>query len=296
MPILKKDISICYETFGDKNNPCVIFIMGLTGQLVNWPDELIQGLVEKGFYVITFDNRDVGLSSYYDHLETPELAEIFERKKAGEAMAPPYTLEDMAEDVLVLMDGLAISRAHLVGISMGGQIAQYFSMSHADRLLSLTLIGTSSGDPGLAPAKPAVLQHFLRSRPQNSDLQTSIKHHVEQYKLYHHPDDFDLEATTAMHTKAYQRAYHPMGNRRQLIAMIAAAPRGEALRSVQVPALVIHGDYDPVMPVENGKQLAACFPKCELLVIENMGHGLPARACPIMVDAMTSHFKKTLGE
>lgn len=291
MPILKKqNISICYETFGNKTDPCVILIMGITGQLINWPNELTQNLANAGFYVIIFDNRDTGLSTYYDELETPNLADAVNKKQQGKKINLPYTLHDMANDLLVLMDGLQIDRAHIVGVSMGGQIAQIFAIEHPERLLSLTLIATSSGDPGLPPPHPEVLDFFFNTDANNRNLESSINRHVQQYKIYHHPDDFDLEAVRKMQKKAYQRAYHPIGNQRQLLAMIFAEPRGKKLQSVSAPSLIIHGDYDPVTPLEHGKQLAKSLPNSHLLIIEKMGHGLPARVCPIIVDAMIKHF------
>jgi len=291
MPILNhENISICYETSGEVSNPCVILVMGITGQLINWPSELTQGLVDAGFYVVTFDNRDVGLSTYYDELETPDLTDAVQRKQQGEELTLPYTLNDMSSDLRILMDGLHIKQAHIVGASMGGQIAQIFAIEHTERLLSLTLVATSSGDPGLQPPKPEVLDFFFKPSSDNTDPESAVNQHIEQYKLYTHPDDFDLDAVKALHKNAYQRAYHPMGNKRQLLAMIFAEPRGEKLRSVFVPSLVIHGVYDPVAPADHGKQLAECLPHSHLLIIEKMGHGLPVRACPEFVDAMVKHF------
>jgi pimeloyl-ACP methyl ester carboxylesterase len=291
MSILKQqNISICYETHGDAANPCVLLVMGITGQLISWPNELIRGLADAGFYVVTFDNRDVGLSTYYDDLETPDLADVMQKQQKGELIDPPYKLNDMAKDILVLMDGLQVKQAHVVGVSMGGQIAQILAIEHPERLLSLTLISTSSGDPGLPPPKPEVLDFFFKPKESNTDLDSSIMQHVQQYKIYNHPDDFDLNEIKAMHEKSYQRAYHPMGNQRQLLAMIFAEPRGEKLRSVLVPSLIIHGDYDPVAPMEHGEHLAKLLPNSKTLAIEKMGHGLPPRACPAMVAAMIDHF------
>lgn len=291
MPFLKdRDISICYETFGDSSKPTVILVMGITGQLINWPSELVQDIANAGFHVISFDNRDVGLSTYYDDLGTINFTEAVKKIQQGEEIDLPYTLDDMASDLRVLMDGLHIEKAHIVGLSMGGQIAQCFAIQQPERLLSLTLIATSSGDPGLSSPKPEVLDFFFKPIEDIKDRESAIKRHIKQYQLYNHPDDFDQDEVTALHEKAYKRAYHPEGNQRQLSAMMVAKPRGTKLRSVLVPSLVIHGDYDPIVPMDHGKQLAKLLPNSTLLIIENMGHGIPKRICKEVADAVIKHF------
>jgi len=288
--ILKeKNISICYETFGKPTNPCVILVMGITAQLIHWPTELTQGLANADFQVITFDNRDVGLSSYYDHLETPSLADAITIKEQGKLFKPPYTLNDMAQDIITLMDGLKIKNAHIIGISMGGQIAQIFALEHPERILSLTLIATSNGDPKLPPPKPEVLDFFFMPNSSKTDPETSINQHLKQYKLYNHPDDINIKMMRKLHEKAYQRAYHPEGNQRQLLAMMFTAPWDKKINKIQIPSLVIHGNYDPVVPLEHGKQLAKCLPNSRLEIIENMGHGIPERVYLILLELLKEH-------
>ncbi len=290
MWILKNDVSICYETFGNPENPCVIMVTGIASQLVHWSNELTQGLAEKGFYVVTFDNRDVGLSSYYDHLETPDLGEAIASQQFGGAIQLPYTLADMSDDILALMDGLHIDKAHIVGVSMGGEIAQIFAINHGERLLSLSLISTSSRDAGLPPPSAEVMDFFFRPAPAKDDLEAAINQHVAQYKIYYHPDDVDEQEIRNLHEKAYQRAYHPEGNQRQLLAMIFVEPRGEELKQVQIPALIIHGDIDPVVSIEHGERLAACIPNSRLEIMEKMGHGIPARLNDKFIDLLHEHF------
>lgn len=283
--------TICYQTTGDSANPPVICVMGIMGQLIHWPPEFTEDLADAGFYVITFDNRDVGLSSYYDHLDTPVLSDALAAKAAGRAFKPPYTLKDMSEDILNLMDGLTIQKAHLIGLSMGGQIAQWFAIKYPDRLLSLTLITTSSGDRNLPPPKPEVLDFFFQPKKAN-DLSAALRAHIAQYKLYHHPDDFDLETVAKLHQEAHERAYHPAGNQRQLLAMIFAEPRGEQLEKINVPTLVIHGDYDPVVSVEHGNQLTEIIPNAHLEIIEKMGHGITAKNAVKIVEIFRNYFLK----
>lgn len=292
MPILKRNnIVICYEAFGNANNPCVILITGITGQLIDWPSEIIQGLVNKGFYVIAFDNRDVGLSSYYDHLATPTLIEalaVIQQQSA--AFQPPYTLNDMAADIIHLMDGLNITKAHIVGGSMGGQIAQIFALEHVERILSLTCMSTSSGDPNLPPPKPEVLDLFFAPRTPVKDLESYIANRIKVHKIYDHPEDFDEQQVRIKAEKSYLRAYHPEGNQRQLMVMMFAAPRGKKLQQLQVSSLIIHGDCDPVVPIEHGEQLAKCLVNSRLVIIKNMGHSLPKKTYTQITDSLVQHF------
>ncbi|GAB4222659.1 MAG: alpha/beta hydrolase [Gammaproteobacteria bacterium] len=295
MPTLNSNnTSIYYETVGQPHNPCIIFIMGIGGQLIHWPDALIQGIAARGFFVVTFDNRDVGLSGYYDHLPTPTINQALAAQQAGETIDLPYTLIDMADDVVTLMDGLAISTAHIVGISMGGFIAQYLALNHATRLLSVTLMATSSGDPGLPSPSDQVLDYFFKSKKDSvastvGVLHEAIQRHVEQYQLYSYPDMDDLAAVIALQTKAYWRAYHPQGQQRQLLAVMFAKPRGKLLKAVNLPVLIIHGDHDPVVPVEHAYQLAACLPHAQLKIIEQMGHIVTQRTCPTVIDLIAAH-------
>jgi pimeloyl-ACP methyl ester carboxylesterase len=287
MPILEeKTKKICYETFGDSDKPCLALIAGFGAQLLSWSEELIEGLVAAGFYVVIFDNRDVGLSSYYDDLDTPIVMEAIAKLQQGQAVSSPYSLRDMADDVVTLMDGLQIAKAHIAGISMGGQIAQVFAVAHSDRTLSLTVIASGSGEPGLPPPNDAVMDFFFSTKDSATSLESAIERHIEQHKIYYHPDDFDFELSREKLETSYRRAYHPAGNQRQLLAMICAEPRTEALKQLTVPLLVIHGDYDPVFPAEHGRQLASLVDHAHLEMIKDMGHGLPKRVHQTILESM----------
>lgn len=274
---------ICYETSGDPANAPLILIMGIAGQLVHWLEGFIDALVDKGFYVIRFDNRDVGLSSYYDDLPTPEIGEFLSKLQRGEPQTPPYTLNDMGDDLADLMEGLGISKAHIAGTSLGGQIAQCFALNQPDRLLSLTLMMTSSSDPGLPEPSPEVMGFFFGPKPKN--LEEAKARHLKQYQIYN-PHDFDLDAAAKMHELAYARAYHPAGLTRHLLAAMSARPRGEQLKALNLKTLVIHGDSDPICSVEHGEQLASCL-NAQITVFEKMGHGLPTRVHEPIADAMS---------
>lgn len=287
---MTKSFPICYETFGDPNNPCIILIMGLGGQLITWPSTLTQGLVEKGFYVITFDNRDAGLSRHYDELGVPDFNELMIAKQQGKTINPPYTLEDMAADVITLMNELHISKSHIAGMSMGGIIAQYVALNYSDRVLSLTCIATTTNDPHLPPATPEILEYFVTAanNTQTSSFESLVDNKIKIFKIYDHPDYFDEEKAREYVKISLKRANDPNGFKRLLFAMISTKPTTDKLKQLKIPCLIIHGDYDPVFSLAHGKELAALITGSRLEVIEKMGHGLPDIFCKKIVDLMTN--------
>ncbi|MBP9691942.1 MAG: alpha/beta hydrolase [Alphaproteobacteria bacterium] len=287
---MSKSFPICYETFGNPIHPCLILIMGIGGQLIDWPTTLTQDLADKGFYVVTFDNRDSGLSRHYDELGIPNFGEAIAAKQQAKSFKPPYTLEDMASDVIALMDKLRIEKAHIAGLSMGGIIAQYVALNYVDRVLSLTCIASTSGDPQLPPAKKEALEFFSSSMTgENQSAETIINNKLKLLKIYIRPDYFDEEKTRARLTSSFKRAHDAIGFQRLLLAMICAEPRTKKLKKLKVPCLIIHGDYDPVFPVEHGKQLASVIEGSHLEIIEKMGHGLPDYFCKKIVDLMVKY-------
>lgn len=287
---MKKSFDICYEVFGNSDNPPMILIMGIGGQLIDWPLALIEGLVEGGFYVVIFDNRDSGLSRHYDELGVPNLDKAMASKQQDQPLNPPYTLEDMALDVIALMDKLRIDKAHIVGLSMGGVIAQYVALNFIDRVLSLTCIASTSGDPQLPEPKKEVLEYFSSSmNTQVFSMESSINNRLKLLRIYSHPDYFDEEKTKNQLMMAYKRANDPVGFKRLMLAMVCAAPRTEKLKKLKIPCLIIHGDCDPLFPVEHGKQLAQSIEGSHLEIIKKMGHRLPDLACNKIVDLMIKY-------
>lgn len=281
---------ICYDTHGNKNDPCIIFIAGIGGQLIDWPSQLIQGLVNNHFYVVTFDNRDSGLSHYYAELGVPNLNEVIAAKQQGKIVEPPYTLQDMAGDVITLMDALHIKKAHIAGMSMGGIIAQYVAINYSDRVSTLICIATTSGDPQLPPAKQEVLDFFASSlNSASKSLEVLIDEKCRLFKIYNHPDYFDEEKIRNHLITSFKRANYPAGFKRLLLAMICAEPRTDQLKKLNMPCLIIHGDCDPVFSIEHGKQLAQCIPNSHLEIIEKLGHGLPDGLCEQIVLLITKH-------
>lgn len=283
---MNKTFSLCYETRGNSNHPCIMLVMGIGGQLIDWPEMFVQGLVNKGYYVVMFDNRDSGLSHYYDELGVPNLDEMVVQVQQGKAFYPPYTLEDMAADVVHLMDELHIDKAHIMGMSMGGIIAQYVAINHAHRVLSLTCIATSSGDPQLPPPEQEVSDYFAQSmKRKNVSMEQYIENKLRLLKIYN-PQDFDEEKSRIQIQKSFERANHPAGFKRLITALICAKPRTEQLKQIQLPCFIIHGDRDPVFPIEHAEQLAACIPHSRLVIIEKMGHGLPDSVCEKIISLL----------
>ncbi len=288
---MNQSIPLYYETLGNPKNPCIILINGIGGQLIDWPEALTQGLADKGFYVVTFDNRDSGLSRHYEELGLPNLHEAIAAKQQGKSVNPPYTLEDMAADVIALMDEIRIEKAHILGGSMGGIIAQYIALNFPDRVRSLICIGTTSGDPKLPPPKKEVLDYFgssLNADNQNQSLESVVDKKLQLYKIYYHPDFFDAEKLRSKIMRAFKRANYPDGFKRLILAMICAEPRTDKLKKIHVPCLIIHGVDDPAFSLEHGKQLAAIIPGAQLAIIEKMGHGIPDQFSEKIVGLITT--------
>ncbi len=284
-------IKIAYETFGNPNHSPLILISGFGSQLINWPQKLLDGLAEKDFYVIVFDNRDVGLSTYYDHLETPNLSDVIALKEKGIILDPPYSLNDMASDIILLMATLAVKKAHIAGVSMGGMIAQIFASEFPDRILSLTCIATTSGDNDLPSPSPEVMNFFSSPSRAIDNLEGFLEHRLKIFRIYNHPDAESEIAAREIFKKTYERAYHPEGSLRQLLAIISAKPRNENLKNLKTHTLIIHGDSDPAFSIEHAEQLNNLIPKSRLEIIENMGHGLPEAALPKIVELIVEHLQ-----
>lgn len=293
MPLIEqKNRIVCYERHGNELHPAVLLINGLSSQLVDWHDRWINGIVQAGFQVVTFDNRDVGLSSYYDHLPTPSIPEAIKLKKKHGELAPPYTLDDMADDVNVLLDGLAMHQAHVVGVSMGGMVAQCFAARHTARCLGMTLIGSTTGEPDLPPPHDDVMALLTHFNPANDQMQQGIEKHAKQYARYHPHEAYDQAALHQHLARSYQRAFHPKGVARQLLAVMFSPPRSAALGHVNIPTLVIHGDEDPVFPVAHGEQLAEAIPDARLVVMPQMGHGIAPSTIPTILSLLLEHLQQ----
>lgn len=282
---LANGIELEYDTFGDPTDPPLVLVMGLGAQMILWEEDFCAALAAAGFHVVRFDNRDVGLSTQLDALGLPNVFEAMQAAFAGKPVSAPYTLDDMADDTVALMDVLGIARAHVVGASMGGMIAQTIAIRHPERLFSMTSIMSTTGDVTLPPATPEAMRVLLTPPPP--DREGNIARALEAWKVIGSPKfPLDEERMRTIFERAFDRGYHPAGVARQMTAIMASGDRTAKLGAVRVPSLVIHGDADPLVRIEGGRATAAAIPGAELVVIEGMGHDLPRGVWAEIIDAV----------
>ena len=273
--------------------PVVLLIMGLGMQLIAWPPEMVRGLVHAGYRVVRFDNRDIGLSQHFDALGVPNLIWQGLKYKLGLRMTPPYSLQDMAADALGVLDALQIQSAHVVGLSMGGMIAQRLALLAPARVLSLTSVMSSSGARGLPASSPEVTRVLL-SRPAGKSLQAAIDHSVKLFQAIGSQGrtpgfkimDAELRAWV---TEAAERSNHPQGIARQMVAIVADRTRAAALAGVTTPTLVVHGKADRLVPFACGEDTARRIQGATLVGIDEMGHDLPPGVVPRLLSLLIAH-------
>jgi pimeloyl-ACP methyl ester carboxylesterase len=262
-------LDIAYERFGDPEWPAVLLVMGLGTQMLGWPDGFCTALAARGVHVIRFDNRDIGLSSHLADAPMPDVRAAL----LGDTSSASYRLSDMAADTVGLLDALGLDSAHLVGASMGGMIAQTAAIEHPDRVRSLTSIMSTTGDPSVGQATQRALEALLS--PPAATREEAVERTVSIVRVIGSPgfelDEADLRWRTGL---AYDRANDPVGVGRQLVAIAASGDRTAALRSLSVPALVLHGADDPLVGVSGGRATARAIPGAELVVFDGMGHHL----------------------
>ena len=282
-------INIEYDTFGDKNRSPLLLIMGLSSQMVAWPEAFCHKLAQSGFWVLRFDNRDVGLSSKIEDAGVPDLMAALAAYEQGQPLDAPYTLSDMAADAFGLMDALGLEKAHVCGLSMGGMIAQIMAVEDPRRVSSLISMESSTGDPNLPHAKPQAMDAMMSLPPQDRD--GYIQHAVEVFRAFSGGSDkFDDNLQKELSAKSYDRLFYPIGFIRQLTAILASGNRTRSMASVTAPTLVIHGADDPLVPVAHGRATARAIPGSTLLIVEGLGHGIAYPALwDEIIDAITRH-------
>jgi pimeloyl-ACP methyl ester carboxylesterase len=273
--------------------PVVLLIMGLGLQLVAWPPALLQLLDEAGYRVVRFDNRDIGLSQHFDALGTPHVVWAGIKHRLGWTIRPPYTLEDMAADSIGVLDALGVGKAHVVGVSMGGMIAQRLALAAPERVASLTSIMSSSGARDLPQADPRLMR-VLFSRPANASRAAIVAHYVRLYQAIGSPGfPTDEDELVQRIGHAVDRNYHPAGTLRQMVAIAADVTRADALPRIARPTLVLHGLADPLLPPAHGEDTARRIPGARYTAIEGMGHdlaqGVVDRLMPHMAAFLLSH-------
>lgn len=280
-------IEIEYETFGRKNDPALLLIMGLGAQLTLWPESLCEGLASHGFYVVRYDNRDVGLSTDFDKWGVPNIMEAFMKLMKGEKVATPYLLDDLANDAIGLLDALGIDRAHMVGASMGGMIAQIVAAKFPQRTRSLVSIMSTSGRHGLPMGKPEAVA-MLSAQPEGPAREQLIAHGIKLRTVIGSPgfppDPAELRALVE---RNIDRRYYPAGAARQYLAIMASGDRVDLLKTVKVPTLVLHGADDPLLPVDGGKDVASLVPGAKIETFPGWGHDVPRQMVPKLVESIS---------
>lgn len=283
-------ISIRYDTFGNPADKPILLIMGLSWQMIMWDEEFCRELASRGFFVIRFDNRDIGRSTILREAGIPNIMELITDIAAGKQVKVPYLLTDMANDAFGLLDHLKIESANVVGVSMGGMIAQTMALERPERVRSLTSIMSTTGDKTLPPPTPEALQ--LLMTPPPTDEKGFIDAFVERWGILNGGTfAVDEKRVRGYGQKAFDRGLSPDGVARQIAAVEASGNRKEALAGLKVPLQVIHGSADPLLPVECGSATAKAVPGSKLKIIEGMGHALPADVWPAIIETIAEHAK-----
>ncbi len=280
--IAVNDIDICYESFGPDEAPPLLLVMGLGAQMTLWSPGFISELLERGFRVIRFDNRDVGLSSKSQG-DPPDVMAIYARSLTGQSVEAPYSLSTMAADAVGLLDALDLPAAHIVGASMGGMIVQMMAIEHPDRVLSMTSIMSTTGASDVGQPDPSAITALLTPPP--ADRAGAVEATVATARVIA-GSLFDEDEARSRATEAYDRCFHPAGPAFQIAAIAATGDRTERLREVDLPTLVVHGREDPLVTLSGGEATAAAVPGADLLVLGRMGHDTPPLYWSQMADAI----------
>ena len=284
---ISNGIRIEYDTFGDASSPALLLIMGGGSQMIYWEVEFCALLAENGYFVIRFDNRDVGLSTKFEEAGIPDVMAAME----GKPVDSPYTLADMADDAVGLLNALGIEKAHICGASVGGMIAQVVAYRSPECVLSLTSIMSGTGNPELPQIKPDVLAEVYKPVPD--EREAYVAHYTAMWqKLWSPGFPFDEERLKRITGESYDRSYYPQGMARQSMAVLAHGYQPSAIASISAPTLVVHGDKDPFMSLEGGRETARLIPDAKLLVIKGMGHDLPKEIWPTITEAMSGHMRQ----
>lgn len=281
-------IDLAYESFGHDSAPAILLIAGLGTQMIRWTSDFCEALVARGYRVIRFDNRDTGCSTHFTDQPAPDLATLVSTLMAGRQPQVPYTLHDMTGDAIALLDALGIESAHIVGRSMGGMIAQLMASDYPQRVRSLTSIMSSTGNPALPPAAPDVMGMMMRPAPDPTANEMAFIAHGLAFarRIAGTGHAFDESVQLSLLREEVRRAHVPGGFARHIAALAATGDLRPRLATLRLPALVIHGLEDPLILPACGQDTAASIPGAELLLIEGMGHDLPAVLYPVVIDAI----------
>lgn len=289
------NIELAYDSFGNDNDEAIILIAGLGTQMIRWTVPFCEQLAARGFRVIRFDNRDTGCSTHYSHYPAMDFNALAAALMSGQRPDMPYTLDDMASDVIGLLDAMGIDRAHVVGRSMGGMIAQLVASMYPERVLSLTSIMSTSGNPSLPQASPEVMGLMTTPGPNPFEDEAGFMSHSLAFakRIAGSGYPFDEEAYRALIAEEIRRAYDPGSVGRQIAAIAVSGDRRPLLAAIEVPALVIHGMDDPLFVPACGEDTTASIPSAELMLIEGMGHDLPHQLYGQTIDAIERTSKRS---
>lgn len=279
-------LTLFYESFGNESDPALLLVMGLGAQMLLWEESFCRKLAGNGFRVIRYDNRDVGLSSKIEGGPTPDIGKAM----TGDTSSASYTLWDMADDAVGLLGSLGIDKAHIVGASMGGMIVQAMAIKHPERVLTMTSIMSTTGNREVGQSTPEAMGALLSPPPANRE--EAIASGVKSWKVIGGTFPFDEERIAQRTGVMYDRAFYPAGIARQLVAIMASGDRTEALKQVNAPTLVIHGEVDPLVTPSGGRATAEAIPGAELLIVPGMGHDIPAEVEDQVVKAIVANTRK----
>jgi len=268
------ECTIYYETFGDRSNPALLMVNGLGSQSINYKDEWCNKFAAAGLYAIRFDNRDVGLSTHFTDAPTNE---------DGAA----YTVSDMANDCIAVLDAEGIDKAHMMGLSMGGMIVQTVAIEHPERVVSMTSVMSRTGDPGVGEGTESAVALLLS--PPATDRESYVEGHIAGLREWGSPEFADEARWRADAEAAFDRCFDPRGTLRQMLAVRSSGSRGDKLRHVQIPTLVIHGDKDTLIQPDGGRQTADVIPGARFELIEGMGHDYPPQLWDRWVALVADH-------
>lgn len=293
-------LTLEYETFGNPADPTIVLLMGLGVQMILWPEALCEMLVARGFHVVRFDNRDIGLSTSLDHLGVPRIGVEAVKFVLHLPLKAPYLIDDMAGDTLGLLDALDIGRAHLVGASMGGMIAQNVAAACPDRVASLTSIMSTTGKRSLPPPTAQARRALMQPAARRGDFEGAVRRMVNVLSTIasrtHPPDSQALRALCERHVR---RASNPEGATRQLMAIAASGDRTAVVKRIRAPTLVLHGDEDPLVKPACGEETARVIRAgggdARFELVQGMGHDLPTPLLPFLADVIASHCSLPLG-
>lgn len=282
------DIDIAYDSYGSEKNEAILLIAGLGTQMIRWTVPFCEMLAARGFRVIRFDNRDTGLSTHFSNHATLDFEALAQTLMSGKRPKIPYTLDDMANDTIGLLDAIGMEKAHIVGRSMGGMIAQLAASQHPERVLSLTSIMSTTGNPELPPTSPEVMALMTQPAPNPMEDETGYLTHSIAFakRIAGTAFPFDEEEYRSLIREEIQRAYDPGSIGRQIAAIAVSGDRRARLAKVNVPTLVIHGVDDPMFVPACGKDTAEAIPGAEFMLLDGMGHDLPAQLFETVIDGI----------